>query len=228
MNFGGFFRSVPRLPYRVVRGQNIGTERVGMYDAGRGRERRSGGRVALLRQAVFLDRDGTLNRSAVRDGKPFAPTRLEDFRVLPGVPEAVARLRAAGYLAIVVTNQPDIATGKNSWEVLNAMHARLAAEVGVDDIFVCPHTDADGCGCRKPKPGLILAAAAKWGIDPRRSVMVGDRWSDIAAGRAAGCRTVFIDRGYTKDKTATGADLTVASLAVASDAICALAAGLTP
>lgn len=173
------------------------------------------------RQAVFLDRDGTINRNEVRDGKPYAPTRLEDFHYLPGAAEAVMRFRAAGYLVIVVTNQPDLATGKQSSEVLGTMHERLKNELGIDDVFVCPHTDADGCHCRKPKAGLILAAAEKWGIDPCRSVMVGDRWRDIEAGRAAGCVTVHIDYGYTGEPAAEGGDLTVSSLADAADFICA-------
>jgi len=172
-------------------------------------------------QAVFLDRDGTINWNEVRDGKPYAPTRLVDFRYLPGVPEAITRFRAEGYRVIVVTNQPDLATGKNSPAVIEAMHARLRTELGVDDVLTCPHTDDQNCACRKPKPGLLLQAAEKWDIDLGRSVMVGDRWRDVDAGRAAGCATVFIDHGYSGDPVPQGADLHVASLAEAADFICA-------
>lgn len=173
------------------------------------------------RQAVFLDRDGTINWNEVRDGKPFAPTRLEDFRWLPGAPEAIARFKAAGHLVIVVTNQPDLTTGKNSPAVIEAMHRRLTDELGVDDIFTCPHTEDQGCDCRKPKPGLLLQAARKWNIDLTRSVMVGDRWRDVDAGKAAGCATVHIDHGYAGEPAPEGADLTVDSLVAASEFILA-------
>jgi D-glycero-D-manno-heptose 1,7-bisphosphate phosphatase len=172
-----------------------------------------------MRQAVFLDRDGTINRSEVRDGRPYAPTRLEDFRYLPGVSEAIARFKARGYLVIVVTNQPDLTTGKTTPEIIDAMHARLRDELGVDDIMVCPHTDEAGCACRKPKPGLLLRAAAAWGIDLARSIMVGDRWRDVEAGRAAGCATVHIDHGYAGEPAADGADLVVRSLEEAAGPI---------
>ena len=150
----------------------------------------------MRRQAVFLDRDGVLNRIVVRDGMPFAPVRLEDFQFLPGSCDAVRRIRDQGYLAIVVTNQPDITTGKQKPGVLAAMHEILRSELGVDDIFVCCHLDTDGCDCRKPKPGMLHAAAEKWDIDLSRSVMVGDRWRDVGAGKTAGCATVFIEYGY--------------------------------
>ena len=176
-----------------------------------------------MRQAVFLDRDGTINWNEVRDGKPYAPTRLEDFRYLAGVPEAIARFKAKGYLVIVVTNQPDLTTGNIAPAVIEAMHARLRDELGVDDIMVCPHTDAAGCDCRKPKPGLLLRAAEAWGIDLARSVMVGDRWRDVEAGKAAGCATVHIDHGYAGEPTAEWVDLTVKSLEQAADFICARA-----
>jgi D-glycero-D-manno-heptose 1,7-bisphosphate phosphatase len=172
-----------------------------------------------MRQAVFLDRDGTINRNDVRDGKPYAPTRLEDFRYLPGAAEAIARFKAKGYLVIVVTNQPDLTTGNVAPAVIEAMHARLRQELGVDDVMVCPHTDAAGCDCRKPKPGLLLRAAETWGIDLARSVMVGDRWRDVEAGRAAGCATVHIDHGYAGEPAAEGADLVVTSLEQAADPI---------
>ena len=171
------------------------------------------------RRAVFLDRDGTINWNEVREGKPFAPTRLEDFRWLPGAPEAIAQFKAEGLLVIVVTNQPDLTTGKNSPAVIEAMNRRLTDELGVDDIFVCPHTDVQGCDCRKPKPGLLLQAAKKWNIDLGRSVMVGDRWRDVDAGKGAGCATVFIDHGYSGEPAPDRPDLTVKTLAEAVDFI---------
>jgi D-glycero-D-manno-heptose 1,7-bisphosphate phosphatase len=153
-----------------------------------------------VRRAVFLDRDGVLNRSLVRGGKPYAPVRLEELEILPDVPEALIRLRAAGYLSIVVTNQPDLSTGKQRPEVLEAMHARLMRELAIDSIRVCSHVDADNCACRKPRPGLILDAAQEMQIDLAASYLVGDRWRDIAAGQKAGCESFFIDYGYDEKR----------------------------
>lgn len=153
------------------------------------------------RRAVFLDRDGVINRAAVRDGKPFPPDGVAELEILPGVPEALAALRAAGFVNVVVTNQPDVATGKQLREVVEAMHARLVAELAIDAVKVCYHVAADGCACRKPKPGMLLEAAALHGVDLRASYLVGDRWRDVAAGQAAGCRTAFfIDYGYREQR----------------------------
>ena len=135
--------------------------------------------------------------------------------------DALVELTRAGMKVIVVTNQPDLTTGKNSAVIIEAMHARLRTELGVDDVLTCPHTDEQNCACRKPRPGLLLQAAEKWGIDLGRSVMVGDRWRDVDAGRAAGCATVFIDHGYSGDPVPQGADLHVTSLGAAADFICA-------
>jgi D-glycero-D-manno-heptose 1,7-bisphosphate phosphatase len=147
---------------------------------------------------VFLDRDGVLNRSVVRNGVPSPPESLDDLELLPGVREAVDQLRSAGYLIVVVTNQPDIARGTQSASVVDAMNAVVQRELAIDAVFVCPHDDADECECRKPKPGMLLEAIERFGIDRDRSFMVGDRWRDVAAGRAAGCRTVqvgWLDEG---------------------------------
>jgi D-glycero-D-manno-heptose 1,7-bisphosphate phosphatase len=151
-----------------------------------------------LRRAVFLDRDGVINRAVVRDGKPYPPADADRVEVLPGVAAALERLRTAGYLLIVVTNQPDVARGAQSREEVEAIHARLASELPLDDFRVCYHDDRDGCACRKPRPGLILDAAQAFGIDVAASVMVGDRWRDVEAGRLAGCRTVFVNHGYSE------------------------------
>jgi D-glycero-D-manno-heptose 1,7-bisphosphate phosphatase len=153
-----------------------------------------------VRRAVFLDRDGVVNQSVVRDGKPYPPESVLEMRILPGVAESLAALREAGFLTIVATNQPDVATGKQSIDVVEAMHARLRAELPLDDIRVCYHRDADGCECRKPKPGMLLQAAREFGIDLSRSYMVGDRWRDVAAGQAAGCASFFVDYGYLEKR----------------------------
>ncbi len=148
------------------------------------------------RRAVFLDRDGVINRSDVREGKPFAPLRVEEFDILPGVPEAVDTLKTAGFLVIVTTNQKDIGLGLASMDVLEAMHDKLRAEVLVDDICVC--TCGETCHRYKPNPGMLLDAARQWDIDLAASVMVGDRWRDVDAGKAAGCLTYFIDCDYSE------------------------------
>jgi D-glycero-D-manno-heptose 1,7-bisphosphate phosphatase len=146
----------------------------------------------MVARAVFLDRDGVLNANMVRDGRLVAPTALADFRLLPRVDADVRRLKIAGFVVVVVTNQPDLATGRTSWETLDAMHALLRRRVAVDDIKVCPHLDEHGCGCRKPKPGMLLAAEAERGLALRDSYLVGDRWRDVAAGHAAGCTTMLV------------------------------------
>lgn len=147
----------------------------------------------------------------VRDGKPYPPANLEEFELLPGVERTVDALRAAGFLIIVVTNQPDVATGVQTRAVVEAMHDKLRAAGLCDDIKVCYHTEADGCGCRKPKPGMLIEAAREWQVDLARSFMVGDRWRDVAAGKAAGCYTFFIDYEY-RERRAENPDAVVASL----------------
>ena len=134
----------------------------------------------MVTRAVFLDRDGVINANVQRDGRPVAPTSLAEFHLLPGAVEAVQRLKQAGFLVIVVTNQPDLSTGRTSQATMDAMHDELQRRLAVDAIKICPHVDADGCECRKPKPGLILEAAREFGIDLGASYLVGDRWRDVA------------------------------------------------
>lgn len=171
--------------------------------------------VPVLRPAVFLDRDGVLNRAVVRDGKPFPPRSVRELEILPGVSEACATLRQAGLVLIVVTNQPDVARGQTTLQQLAAIHAALVSRIPLDGVLVCPHDDDDRCRCRKPAPGLLLDAARDLDLALERSVMVGDRWRDVEVGRRAGCSTVFIDAGYSEEQP-QGQDLTVASL---SDAV---------
>lgn len=172
-------------------------------------------------RAVFLDRDGVINRATVREGRPYPPAHIDELEILPGVPDALARLRAAGFRLVVVTNQPDVARGTQRREVIDAMHAHLMAALPLDEIRVCPHDDGDQCVCRKPRPGLLEAAARDAGLSLVDSVMVGDRWRDVEAGRLAGCRTVFIDYGYSEPHPAPP-DLVVGSLAEAVGWILAL------
>jgi D-glycero-D-manno-heptose 1,7-bisphosphate phosphatase len=156
-----------------------------------------------MRRAVFLDRDGVLNCALVRDGRPYPPATLDEFEILPGVAEALRALDDAGFLLIVATNQPDVARGLQRREVVEAMHRRLLDELPLDDIKVCYETDESRCACYKPKPGMLLEAARELGIALASSYMVGDRWRDVGAGKAAGCFTIFIDRGYAEPLTDT-------------------------
>jgi D-sedoheptulose 7-phosphate isomerase len=167
--------------------------------------------------AVFLDRDGVLNRATVRDGKPLPPPGANELEIIPEAAAALARLKASGFPLYVVTNQPDVARGNLSRNEVEAMHRKLATSLPVDDIFVCYHDDADHCACRKPKPGLLLEAQRKHNIDLARSFFVGDRWRDIDAGHAAGCKTILIDYGYCERKPAQPAEATVRSLREAVD-----------
>jgi D-glycero-D-manno-heptose 1,7-bisphosphate phosphatase len=151
-----------------------------------------------LNKAVFLDRDGVLNQTIFRDGKPRAPYTLEDFFLFDGVPEAIDLFRAHEFCLIVVTNQPDVARGWVSREAVDAVNQRLNELLKVDDIKVCFHTEKDNCVCRKPKPGMILEAAGERSIDLTKSFMIGDRYSDVEAGFHAGCKTVLIGPGDVK------------------------------
>jgi len=168
------------------------------------------------RRAAFLDRDGVLVETFVRCNRAFAPVSLDEFRLEPNAGLHVGRLARAGLLPIVVTNQPEVARGIIAPAVLEEMHEQLRKAVPVEDIFVCVHDGPDGCRCRKPKPGMLQAAAEKWGIDLSRSFMVGDRCSDVEAGQAVGCYTVLIERPYSGAATpgARASDLATAVDAV--------------
>ena len=173
-------------------------------------------------KAVFLDRDGVINQAVVREGKPYPPANLAELVVLPGVPQALFRLRQAGYLTLVVTNQPDLARGTLLPEVLEALHAHLLDTLPLDGIDFCPHDDPDGCDCRKPLPGMLLRGAKRYDLSLADCVMVGDRWRDIEAGRRAGCSTVFISCGYAEKQPDPPADHTAVDLVTAVDWILAL------
>ena len=156
--------------------------------------------IAAKNRCVFLDRDGVLNRSVIRDGLPYPPANTDEFSLYPDVAEGCARLREAGFLLIVVTNQPDVGRGTQTREAVDAINAALhEALPGLDGIEVCFHGGdryGEPCDCRKPKPGMVLRAATRLNIDLRRSFLIGDRWRDIDCAHAAGCRAIFIDHGY--------------------------------
>jgi D-glycero-D-manno-heptose 1,7-bisphosphate phosphatase len=168
-----------------------------------------------MQRAVFLDRDGVLNRAIIRGGKPYPPATLESLEILPGVAEACSTLRRAGLKLVMVTNQPDVSRGTVSRATVDALNGEVKRFLQLDDVRVCPHDEKDGCDCRKPAPGLLLAAAHEADIALGSSVMVGDRWRDVECGKRAGCRTVFVDRGYS-ERRPQAPDLVVGEL---SDAV---------
>lgn len=169
------------------------------------------------RRAIFLDRDGVLNEPVIRDGRPYPPASVEGLKLVPDAVSTLDRLKAAGFLLIVVTNQPDVARGSQNRQAVDAIHAAIQKVLPIDDFYVCWHDDADGCLCRKPKPGLLIEAAAKHQVNLSASFLIGDRWRDIDAGAAAGCHTVFIDRFYSERAPERAPDFRAESLATAVD-----------
>jgi D-glycero-D-manno-heptose 1,7-bisphosphate phosphatase len=154
----------------------------------------------VKKPAIFLDRDGVINRVILRDGRPHPPGSLAALEILPGVEEALARLKEAGYGLVVVTNQPDVARGKTPRSLVDSINETLQRALPLDSIRTCFHDSADDCLCRKPKPGMLLAAAEEMDLDLSASYMVGDRWRDMEAGQRAGCRTFFIDYRYDEPR----------------------------
>jgi D-glycero-D-manno-heptose 1,7-bisphosphate phosphatase len=169
-------------------------------------------------RAVFLDRDGVINRVLIRDGRPYPPASPDELEILPGVADALRDLKSAGFRLIVATNQPDVAKGIQRRELVEAFHDRLRQTLPIDAIQVCYHVDGDDCACRKPRPGMLLEAARAWDIELPRSYMVGDRWRDIDAGRSAGCKTIWVRCDYD-ERLPENPDAVVASLWEASKVI---------
>lgn len=155
------------------------------------------------RRAVFLDRDGVLNEAVVLHGIPHPPATLTDLVIASGADRACRALKRAGFLLLMVTNQPDLARGTASGPHVEAINDEVRRRLGLDDVFMCPHDDADDCSCRKPRPGLLLDAASRWNVRLDASIMVGDRWRDVEAGRRAGCATVFIGGMHSEMPFAT-------------------------
>lgn len=169
------------------------------------------------RRAVFLDRDGVLNAAVVREGRPYPPNNVREMRMTQDAPECLSRLRGAGFLLIVATNQPDVARGAQSREAVEEINEALCSALPLDAVYVCYHDNRDHCECRKPAPGMLLEAAERFDIDLAESFMIGDRWSDVETGRRAGCRTVFLDFGYEERRPETAPDLIAGSLAEGVD-----------
>jgi D-glycero-D-manno-heptose 1,7-bisphosphate phosphatase len=154
------------------------------------------GAVKPRARAVFLDRDGVLNRAIVRNGKPYPPATAAEMELQPDAERSLIQLKKDGFLLLVVTNQPDVARGTQTTGEVEAIHERIRSALPVDEFLVCYHDDSDGCECRKPKPGLLLEAAQRYGLDLKYCFLIGDRWRDIDAAHAAGCPAVWIDYHY--------------------------------
>lgn len=151
-----------------------------------------------MNRAVFLDRDGVINRARTQNNLPIAAKSLSELEILPGVLEGVAILANRGFELVIVTNQPDVARGNLKKEAVEEIHSYLSEKLGIKHFYTCFHDDSDQCACRKPRPGLLADAAEDLNIDLSRSFMIGDRWRDIGAGQAVGCQCIFIDASYSE------------------------------
>jgi D-glycero-D-manno-heptose 1,7-bisphosphate phosphatase len=166
--------------------------------------------------AIFLDRDGVLNRIVERDGKAASPRAPEELVIEPEAAPALEALRGAGYRLFAVTNQPDVARGLMSASTLQAIHDQVLLALPVEEISACTHDNADHCACRKPKPGLILELAGRHDIDLEHSWMIGDQDRDVQSGKSAGVATVLLQRSYNSGE---GADVVAGTLTDAVRAI---------
>lgn len=153
---------------------------------------------------MFLDRDGVLNEVRMDGATASGPRTVEELAIAPEAKAELVRLRAAGFRLIVVSNQPDVARGSLGVAELEAINSALQAHLGVDAVYCCPHDSADGCACRKPLPGLILRAAADWGVDLAASCMIGDRWVDMVAAERAGIDAILLRRPWSWQATSAG------------------------
>lgn len=147
-------------------------------------------------KAVFFDRDGILNHLVQRDGSYYSPQRFKDFKIVEDAKEVVNRVQEMGFLAIVISNQPDISRGKLKQSELDKMTDLLFKKLNVDDIFYCTHDDNNDTGCRKPAPGLFFTAQKKYNIDFNKSFMIGDTWKDVEAAKKAGIAMILLRRDY--------------------------------
>lgn len=168
--------------------------------------------LIMKHKAVFLDRDGVINNAIIKNGKPYPPNSIAELTLPVDAYSALHALKSVGYLLIGATNQPDVARGKTSRALVEAINAKLMAKLPLDEIRVCYHDDNDQCFCRKPKPGLLIQAAEQYGIDLKKSLMIGDRWKDIEAGKQAGCKTIWIFHHYQEQEPPQPADFIASSL----------------
>ena len=155
---------------------------------------------SLDKKGVFLDRDGVINRAILVNGLPKSPKSVGEIEILDGVVEAVKAIKTLKLIPVVITNQPDVARNITSQNQANQINYQIGLATGIEHFYTCFHDDNDKCNCRKPAPGLIYQAVNDLSLDIQKSYLVGDRWKDISAGQAAGCKTFFIDYGYPDKK----------------------------
>lgn len=164
------------------------------------------------RKAVFFDRDGVLNETVNRGGKPCPPYTLEELVMVPDGEKALKDLKKRGFLLIGATNQPDVARGTLKREMVEAINERIMKKLPLQEIRVCYHDDRDHCQCRKPGSGMLLEAGEKYDINFSLSYMIGDRWKDILAGEKVGCKTIFINHNYKEKGPVIHPDFETTSL----------------
>lgn len=160
----------------------------------------------VARRAIFFDRDGVLSVPNLRDGRAYAPLSVGEFQLYPEAVRAVEYAKEAGFLCIVVTNQPDVSSGKTAQSTVDRMHSILSSKLRIDDIEVSYDPSGSDAPRRKPNPGMLTDSAIKWGINLSKSFMIGDTWKDVEAARRAGCHAVFIDRCYENEPRALSSD----------------------
>ena len=153
-----------------------------------------------MNSAIFLDRDGVVNYSIIRDNKPYAPLNLSELKIIPEIKRVIDFFKLKQFNIFVITNQPDVARGKANKDEIEKINASILSQLSIDEIFTCYHDNQDQCECRKPKPGAFITLSQKYNIDLSKSIMVGDRAKDIEAAKNANCPSVFIDYGYNETK----------------------------
>ena len=162
-------------------------------------------------RAIFLDRDGVINKANVIEGKPYPPINLDALEIIDNVGDSLKALRELGFYLFIVTNQPDVARGVTRQSEVEKINQYLLDTLTLDGIYVCYHDDRDACKCRKPEIGFLLDLREKYDLCLSDSYVIGDRWRDIEMGQRAGCKTVFIDYGY-QEKQPVNPDFIVDSL----------------
>ena len=161
--------------------------------------------------AVFLDRDGIINVPIKIDNKPKAPLKYEHFQFTKNIKQMINNLKSFEVEIIVITNQPELSNNELSYSELNKMHLRIHNELGIKNIYICPHILEDNCNCKKPKNGMLIEASKDLNIDLENSIMIGDRWSDVASGNSTKTKCIFVDYNYD-EKIPTGVFTSVSNV----------------
>jgi D-glycero-D-manno-heptose 1,7-bisphosphate phosphatase len=151
-------------------------------------------------KAIFLDRDGVLNKAIIINGKPYPPSTVDELEIPKDVYEGIELLKHSGYKLIVITNQPDVARGTTTIEKVDKINDAIVKHLQIDQVISCFHDDCDNCSCRKPKTGMILEAVKKWNIDLSFSYLIGDRWRDIQTAKNVGLSSILINYDYDEKK----------------------------